>query len=122
MGRAILPEWTVNLLALGKDHWWFKFLEYPLNLYHQQWRAGQHKQIIANMAGKMPGKSNNGIREKNERNNHNTNGGRIGGHQYNNVQGGRERGSNNSKHLKKNEHFNCRKRSLFDQLLCTKKE
>jgi hypothetical protein len=26
MGRAIPPEWTVNLLALGKEPWKFKYL------------------------------------------------------------------------------------------------
>jgi hypothetical protein len=26
MGRAIPPEWTVNFLALGKEHWKFKDL------------------------------------------------------------------------------------------------
>jgi hypothetical protein len=32
MGRAIPPEWTVNLLAIGKEHWWFKYLEDQLNM------------------------------------------------------------------------------------------
>jgi hypothetical protein len=54
MGRAIPPEWTVNLLALGKEPWRFKDLEDQLNMYHQQWQADQQKQIIAKMAGKMP--------------------------------------------------------------------
>jgi hypothetical protein len=27
MGRALPPEWTVNLLALGKEPWRFKYLE-----------------------------------------------------------------------------------------------
>jgi hypothetical protein len=56
IGRAIPPEWKVNLLALGKEPWRFKDLEDQLNMYHQQWQADQQKQIIANMAGKMPGK------------------------------------------------------------------
>jgi hypothetical protein len=56
MGRAIPPEWTVNLLALGKEPWRFKDLEDQLNMYRQQWQADQQKQIIAKMAGKMPGK------------------------------------------------------------------
>jgi hypothetical protein len=56
MGRAIPPEWTVNLLALGKEPWRFKDLEDQLNMYRQQWQADQQKQIIVNMAGKMPGK------------------------------------------------------------------
>jgi hypothetical protein len=45
MGRAIPPEWTVNLLALGKEPWRFKDLEYQLNMYCQQWQADQQKQI-----------------------------------------------------------------------------
>jgi hypothetical protein len=56
MGREILPEWTVNLLALGTEPWRFKDLEDQLNMYRKQWQADQQKQIIANMAGKMPGK------------------------------------------------------------------
>jgi hypothetical protein len=32
MGRAIPPEWTVNLLALGKEPWRFKDLEDQLNV------------------------------------------------------------------------------------------
>jgi hypothetical protein len=70
MGRAIPPEWTVNLLALGKEPWQFKDLDDQLNMYHQQWQADQQKQIIAKMAGKMPGKSNYGKRKNNERNHH----------------------------------------------------
>jgi hypothetical protein len=58
MGRAITPEWTVNLLALGKEPWRFKYLEDQLNMYRQQWQADQQKQIIAQMAGKNPNKSN----------------------------------------------------------------
>jgi hypothetical protein len=54
MGRAIPPEWTVNLLVLGKEPWRFKDLEDQLNMYRQQWQADQQKQIIAQMAGKMP--------------------------------------------------------------------
>jgi hypothetical protein len=64
MGRAIPPEWTVNLLALGKEHWRFKDLDDQLNMYRQQWQADQQKQIIAQMAGKMPSKSNEGKRKK----------------------------------------------------------
>jgi hypothetical protein len=37
MGRAIPPEWTVNLLALGKEPWRFKDLEDQVNMYCQQW-------------------------------------------------------------------------------------
>jgi hypothetical protein len=32
MGRAIPPEWNVNLLALGKEPWRFKDLEDQLNM------------------------------------------------------------------------------------------
>jgi hypothetical protein len=32
MGRAIPPEWTVNLLALGKEPWRFKDVEDQLNI------------------------------------------------------------------------------------------
>jgi hypothetical protein len=63
MGRAIPPEWTVNLLALGKEPWIFKDLEDQLNMYRQQWQADQQKQIIAKMAGKMPDKTNEGKRK-----------------------------------------------------------
>jgi hypothetical protein len=47
MGRAIPPEWTVNLLSLGKEPWSLKELEDQLSTYHQQWQADQKKQIIA---------------------------------------------------------------------------
>jgi hypothetical protein len=60
MGRAIPPEWTVSLLALGKEPWRVKDLEDQLNMYCQQWQADQQKQIIAKMAGKMPGKTDEG--------------------------------------------------------------
>jgi hypothetical protein len=33
MGRAIPPEWTVNLLPLGKEPWRFKDLEDQLHMY-----------------------------------------------------------------------------------------
>jgi hypothetical protein len=64
MGREIPPEWTVNLLALEKEPWRFKDLEYQLNMYRQQWQADQQKQLIAQMAGKIPNKSNDGKRKK----------------------------------------------------------
>jgi hypothetical protein len=35
MGRSLPPEWTVNLLALGKEPWRFKDLEDQLNMYRQ---------------------------------------------------------------------------------------
>jgi hypothetical protein len=63
MVRAIPHEFTVNLLALGKEPCRFKDLKDQLNMYHQQWQADQKKQIIAKMSGKMPGKSNNGKRK-----------------------------------------------------------
>jgi hypothetical protein len=86
-GRIIPPEWTVNLLALGKEPWRFKDLEDRLNMFPQQWQADQQKQIIAKIAEKMPGKTNEGKRKNNERNHRNTNGGRSGGHQGNNSRG-----------------------------------
>jgi hypothetical protein len=115
MGRAIPPEWTVNLLSLVKEPWRFKDLEDQLNMYRQQWQAYQKKQIIAKMARKMPGKSNDEKIKNNERNNHNNNGGRSGGHQRNNGRGGRGRGrgvhggrgSNNSEYLKTIKCLNC---------------
>jgi hypothetical protein len=76
-GRALPPEWTVNSLALGKEPWRFKNLEDQLNMYRQQCQADQQKQIIAEMAGKMPSKYNDGKRKNNDRNHHNSNGGRI---------------------------------------------
>jgi hypothetical protein len=63
MGRAIPSEWTVNFLALVKEPWRFKYLEDQLNMYRPQWQADQQKQIIAQMAGKMPSKSNDGKRK-----------------------------------------------------------
>jgi hypothetical protein len=117
MGRAIPPEWTVNLLALGKEPWRFKDLEDQLNMYRQQWQADQQKQIIAKMAGKGPSKSNDGKRKNNNRNHHNSNGGRTSTRQGNTShggRGGRGRGrggrggrGNNSEHLKNVECFNC---------------
>ena len=65
MGRAIPPEWQVNLLALGKEPWKFRSLEDQLTTYRQQWQSDQQKQIMMKMAGKAPGKSNEGKR-KNE--------------------------------------------------------
>jgi hypothetical protein len=58
MGPAIPPECAVTLLALVKEPWRFKDLEDQLNMYRQQWQADQQNQIIAKMAGKMPGKKN----------------------------------------------------------------
>jgi hypothetical protein len=64
MGRAIPHEWTFNLLSLGKEPWMFRDLEDQLNVYRQQWQSDQQKQIIAQMAGKHPNKSNDGKRKK----------------------------------------------------------
>jgi hypothetical protein len=89
MGRAIPPELTVNLLALGKEPWRFNDLEDQLNMYRQQWQADHQKQIIAKMAGKMPSKSNEGKRKNNDRNHHNSNGGRSSNRQGNTSRGGR---------------------------------
>jgi hypothetical protein len=87
MGRAIPPEWTVNLLALVKEPWRFKDLEDQLKMYRQQWQADQQKQIVAKMAGKMPGKTNEGKRKNNERNHQNLNGGRSSTRQGNTSRG-----------------------------------
>jgi hypothetical protein len=73
----------VNLLALGKEPWRFKDLEDQLNMYRQQWQADQQKQIIAKMAGKMSGKTNEGKRKNSERNHQNLNGGRSSTRQGN---------------------------------------
>jgi hypothetical protein len=124
MGRAISPEWTVNLFALGKEPWRFKYLEYQPNMYRHQWQADQKNQIIAKMAGKITGKSNDGKRKKNERNHHNDNGGHSGGLHGNNgrgghvgrggCQGGRGRIiSNNSENLKTIECFYCGKKGHY---------
>jgi hypothetical protein len=130
MGRAIPPEWTVNLLALGKEPWRFKDLEDQLNMYRQQWQADQQNQIIANMAAKMSGKKNEGKRKNSERNHHNSSGGRSGARQGNNSQGGRGRcqggrggrGNNNSEHFKNVECLNWQKGSLLYRLLNPKKK
>jgi hypothetical protein len=120
MGRAIPPEWTVNLLELGKEPWRFKDLEDQLNMYFQQWQADQQKQIIAQMAGNNPNKSNDGKIKISDRNHHNSNGGRSNTRHGNTSRGGRGgRGSgrggrggrgNNSKHLQNVECFNCGKK------------
>jgi hypothetical protein len=83
MGRAIPPECTVNLVVLGKEPWIFKDLEDQLNMYRQKWKADQQKQIIAKMAGKMPGKTNEGKRKNHERIHQNSNGGRSSTRQGN---------------------------------------
>jgi hypothetical protein len=35
IGRAIPPEWTVNLLALGKEPWKFRDLNDQLDIYRR---------------------------------------------------------------------------------------
>jgi hypothetical protein len=90
-------------------------------MYRQQWQADHQKQIIAKMAGKMSGKSNDGKRKYNERNHHDSNGGRSSGHQGNNGRGGRGRGrggrggrsNKNIEHLKTVECFNCDKKGHY---------
>jgi hypothetical protein len=54
MGRAIPPEWTVNLLSMGKEPWKFKDLDDQLGTYRQQWQSDLQKQIMLKMAGKSP--------------------------------------------------------------------
>jgi hypothetical protein len=46
MGRAIPPEWTVNLLSMGKEPWKFKDLDDQLNTYSQQWQAYQQQKYV----------------------------------------------------------------------------
>jgi hypothetical protein len=123
MGRVIPPEWTVNFLARGKEPWRFKDLEDKLNMYRQQWQADQQRQIIAQMSGKMPSKSNDGKRKNNDRHHPNSNGGRNSTLQGNTSHGGRRgrgrgrggRGGrgNNSEHLKNVESFNCGKKGHY---------
>jgi hypothetical protein len=123
MGRAIPPEWTVNLLALGKEPWRFKDLEDQLNMYCQQWQSDQQKEIIAKMAGKMPGKTNEGKIKNSDRNHQNSIGGCSSTLQGNTSRGGRGgsgrgrggRGGrgNNSDHLKNVECFNCGKKGHY---------
>jgi hypothetical protein len=123
MGQAIPPIWTVKLLALGKEPWRFKDLEDQLNVYRQKWQADQQKQIIAKMAGKMPGKTNEGKRKINDRNHQNSNRGRSSTRQGNTSRegrGGRGRGrggrggrGNNSDHLKNGEFFSCGKKGHY---------
>jgi hypothetical protein len=123
MGRVIPPEWTVNLLALGKEPWRFKYLEYQLNVYRQQWQADQQKQIIAQMAGKNPNKSNDNKQKNSDRNHHTSNGGRTSTRHSNKKDGGRYgrgrgrgycgRRTNNSEHLQNVECFNCGKKGHY---------
>jgi hypothetical protein len=92
-------------------------------MYRHQWQVDQQKQIIANMAGKMPGRTNEGKIKTNDRNHQNTNGGRISTRQGNTSRGGRGgrgrgrggRGGrgDNSDHLKNVECFNCGKNGHY---------
>jgi hypothetical protein len=90
-------------------------------MYLQQWQSDQRKQIIAKMAGKMSGKTNEGKRKNSERNHHNSNDGRSSTHQGNTRCGGHGRGrggrggrgNNNSEHLKNVECFNCGKKGHY---------
>jgi hypothetical protein len=124
MGRAIPPEWTVNLLSLGKEPWKFRDLDDQLNVHRQQWQADQQKQILAQMAGKHPTKSNGGKRKSSDNNHHNSNVGRgRGSNRHGNTdrggRGGRGRGrgcrgrGNNSEHLQSVKCFNCGKRGHY---------
>jgi hypothetical protein len=65
MGRAIPPEWTVNLLSMGEEPWKFKDLDDQLSTYRQQWQADQQQQIILKMAGKPPIRLSEGKRKNN---------------------------------------------------------
>jgi hypothetical protein len=76
--RAIPPDQTVHLLALGKEPWKFRDLNDQFDAYRQQWKSDQQKQIMINIAGKLPGKSSDGKRTHNARNTHNSGGGRSG--------------------------------------------
>jgi hypothetical protein len=123
MGGAIPPEWTINLLALGKEPWRFKDLEDQLNVCRQQWQADQKKQITAQMAGKNPNKSNDNKQKNSDRNHHNSNGGRRSTLHGNNnrggrggrgrIRGGRSGQTNNSEHLQNVECFNCGKKGHY---------
>jgi hypothetical protein len=91
-------------------------------MYRQHWQADQQKQIIAKMAGKMSGKTNEGKRKNSERNHQNSNGGRISTHQGNISRGGRRGrrrgrgghgGRGNNSHLKNVECYNCGKKGHY---------
>jgi ribosomal protein S26 len=123
MGHTIPPEWTVNLLSLGKEPWNFRDLEDQLNVYRQQWQADQQKQIFPQMEGKHPNKSNDGKRKSSDKNHHNFNGSR-GSNRHGNTsrggRGGRGRGregrggrGNNSDHLQSVECYNCGKKGHY---------
>jgi hypothetical protein len=125
MGRVIPPEWTVNILSLGKEPLKFRDLDDQLNVYHQQWRADQQNQINYQMAGKYPNKSNDRKRKSSDKNHHNFNGrrGRGSNRHGNTARGGRggcRRGrggrggrGNNSEHLQNVEFLNCGKKGHY---------
>jgi hypothetical protein len=123
MGRATPPEWAVNLLSLVKEPWKFRDLADQLNVYRQQWQADQQKQIIAQMAGKHPNKSNDRKRKNSDRNHHNSKSGRGSNCLGNNSRGGRGgrgrgrggRGGrgDNSEHLQNVECYNCGKKGHY---------
>jgi hypothetical protein len=115
MGRAIPPDWTVNLLAHGKEPWKFRDVNDQLATYIKQWKSGQQKQIVIKMACKLSSKFK---RKNNERNNHKGGGGRSGGHQVNNGSGGRgqRRGgqnNDNNDHLYNVVCYNCDKKGHY---------
>jgi hypothetical protein len=53
-------------------------------MHRQQWQADQQKEILAKMAGKIPGEKNEGKKKNSERNHHNSSRGRSGVRQDNN--------------------------------------
>jgi hypothetical protein len=73
MGRSIPPEWTVNVLPMGKEPWKFS----------QQWQADQQQKSMLKMTGNSLGISSEGKRKNNEQNSHNNNSGRNGGRHNN---------------------------------------
>jgi hypothetical protein len=77
-----------ELIGTWKRTLEIQIFEHQLNMYRQQWQADQQKHIIAKIAGKMTGKTNEGKRKRSERNHQNSNGGRISTHQVNNSRGG----------------------------------
>jgi hypothetical protein len=119
MRRAIPLEWTVNLLALGKEPWKFRYVNDQYATYHQKWQPNQQTQIMIKMAGKLPGKSSDVKRKNNVRNNHNSGGGRTGGRQQNNGGRGRGRGgrgginNDNNDNLENVVCYNCNKKGHY---------
>jgi hypothetical protein len=43
MGKAIPPEWTVNMLSMGTETWKVKDYDDQLVTYHHNWQSYQHK-------------------------------------------------------------------------------